>query len=186
MHTVHTAESLFLAFRVRDQSVRATPAAAPIPWRNDCVEVYLDADRVANDFTPVTLNGNREGFRLGADALGNHFSLSPEVGDWRWKVGTSRTEDGYVIEFEVPLDLIDTQDGPGFRPATTGSELRMNVSILDYDDTANQPVAYGVLWSEDRNWSLAHGGEDFWAASLRLTPAPANAAQGPSSPPKKK
>jgi hypothetical protein len=78
-----------------------------------------------------------------------------------------------VIEFEIPLDLIDTQDGPGFRPATTGSELRMNVSILDYDEPANRPGAYGVLWSEDRQWSLAHGGEDFWPVALRLTPAPA-------------
>jgi hypothetical protein len=50
----------------------------------------------------------------------------------------------------------------------------MNMSILDHDDEpANHPTAYGVLWSEDRQWSLAHGGEDFWAAALRLTPAPA-------------
>jgi hypothetical protein len=176
MHTVHTATALFLAFRVRDQSVRATPVAARTPWLNDCVEVYLDGDRVANDFTPamVIRTGIREGFRVGADALGNHFSfISTDVGDSRWKVGTSRTEDGYVIEFEVPLYLIDTQDGPGFRPATTGSELRMNVSILDYDEPADQTPAYGVLWSEDRQWSLTHGGEDFWAAALRLTPAPA-------------
>jgi hypothetical protein len=172
MHTVHTAMALFVAFHVRDQSVRATPAAGRIIWLNDCVEVYLDGDRVANDFNP-SVSGNREGFRVGADALGNHFSPMPaDVGDLRWKTGTSRTEDGYVIEFEIPLDLIDTQDGPGFRPATTGSELRMNVSILDYDEPANQP-SYGVLWSEDRQWDLAHGGEDFWPVALRLTPAPA-------------
>jgi hypothetical protein len=78
-----------------------------------------------------------------------------------------------VIEFEIPLDLIDTQDGPGFRPATTGSELRMNISILDYDEPANKLASYGVLWAEDRKWSLQHGGEDYWAAALRLTPAPA-------------
>jgi hypothetical protein len=173
MHTVHTATALFLAFRVRDQSVRATPAAAHAPWLNDCIEVYLDGDRVANDHTPVMIGGNREGFRVGADALGNHFPMPPEVGDSRWKAGASRTGDGYVIEFEIPLDLIDTQDGPGFQPATTGSVLRMNMSILDYDDPASQRASYGVLWAEDRQWSLAHGGEDFWAAALRLTPAPA-------------
>jgi hypothetical protein len=172
MHTVHTATALFLAFRVRDQSVRATPAAAHMPWLNDCIEVYLDGDRVANDFTPI-LRGNHEGFQVSADALGNQYHVGAEIEDSRWKVGASRTEDGYVIEFEIPLDLIDTQDGPGFRPATTGSELRMNVSILDYDQPANQPASYGVLWSEDRRWSLCHGGEDFWAAALRLTPAPA-------------
>jgi hypothetical protein len=173
MHTVHTATSLFLAFRVRDQSVRATPAVAHMPWLNDSIEVYLDGDRVANDSTPAMPGGNREGYRVGADAIGNHFPMPPEVGESRWKAGASPTQDGYVIEFEVSLDLIDTQDGPGFRPATTGSELRMNMSILDYDDPASQPASYGVLWAEDRQWSLAHGGEDFWAVALRLSPAPA-------------
>jgi hypothetical protein len=116
---------------------------------------------------------NREGFRIGADALGNQFEQTLEVRLSRWKAVPSRTEDGYVIEFEIPLDLIDTQDGPGFRPATTGSELRMNISILDYDEPGHKLASYGVLWAEDRKWSLVHGGEDFWAAELRLTPAPA-------------
>jgi hypothetical protein len=173
MHAAHTATALFLAFRVRDQSVRAIPAAAHMPWQNDSIEVYLDGDRVANDSTPAMPGGNREGFRVGADALGNHFPMPAEVGDARWKVGASRTDDEYVIEFEVPLDLIDIQDGPGFRPAATGSELRMNMSILDYDDSASERASYGVLWSEDRQWSLAHGGEDFWPVALRLTPTPA-------------
>jgi hypothetical protein len=63
---------------------------------------------------------------LAAQLLGTMTSPAPAVGDARWKAGTARTADGYVIEFEIPLDLIDTQDGPGFRPAATGSELRMN------------------------------------------------------------
>ena len=105
MHTVHTAESLFLAFRVRDQSVRATPAAANMPWLNDSIEVYLDGDRVANDYTPVTrpIGGNREGFLVRADALGNQSAVGREVGGSRWKVGASRTEDGYVIPIRTEL-----------------------------------------------------------------------------------
>jgi hypothetical protein len=164
MHAVHTSQALFLAFRVRDQSVRAQPGNPP--WENDCIEVYLDGDRVANDWTPaVGFGGNREAVHLTADALGN-------PGDPRWKVGASRIEDGYLIEFAIPLDVIDTQDGPGFRPAASGAELRFNVDLLDYDDPPGNKPAYALLWCEDRhNWSLAHGGEDFWSASLRLTPA---------------
>jgi hypothetical protein len=173
MYAAHTARALFLALRVRDQSVRATPAAAHTPWLNDCVEVYFDGDRMANDWSPAVYEGSHEGFRVGADALGNqfHMLLSFEVIESRWKVATSRTEDGYVVEFEVPLELIDTQDGPGFKPATTGALLRMNMNILDYDDPSGEPAAYGVFWAEDRQWSLRHGGEDFWAASLFLAPA---------------
>jgi tetratricopeptide (TPR) repeat protein len=172
MFAAHTSAALFLAFRVRDQSVRAEPVAAHAPWLNDEVEVFLDGDRVPNDHTWITKQGNREGFQILADVLGNRFSTAPAVGDTRWKVGTSRTEDGYVIEFEIPLDLIDTQDGPGFRPAATGSELFMNVAINDIDEAVNNQTFYGMLWSEDRLCSPNYGGEDFWPVVLRLVPAP--------------
>jgi hypothetical protein len=172
MHAAHTSTALFLAFRVRDQSVQADPVAAKVPYLNDGVELFLDGDRMPNDLTPVTYRGNLEGFQIIADALGNRFSSAPTVGNTRWKVGTSRSEDGYVIEFQIPLDLIDTQDGPGFRPATTGSELRMNVGINDIDQAINQQTFYGMLWAEDRLWSPLLGGEDFWPVALRLVPAP--------------
>jgi hypothetical protein len=167
MHIVHTSRALYLAFRVRDQSVLADPKKSP--WNNDCLEIYLDGDQVANDFTPAMRSINREGFHVTATVLG-------ATGHPRWKVGTGRTEDGYIIEFEIPLDMIDTQDGPGFRPASTGSELRMNADILDFDEGANNQSSYGVLWCEDREWSLFHGGEDFWPVALRLTPAQAPVA----------
>ena len=118
------------------------------------------------------MGGNREGFQLIADSLGNRYCAAPDVGDTRWKVGTARTKDGYVIEFEIPLDLIDTQDGPGVRPATTGSELRMNLPINDVDGEVNNQTSFGMLWSEDRLWSPLIGGEDFWPVALRLVPAP--------------
>jgi hypothetical protein len=171
MHAAHSATGLFLAFRVRDQSVRAHPEGAFAVWLNDGVEVFLDGDRVANDGTTVMPN-HREGFFIAADVLGNVTKNNPGVDNTRWKVGTGRTEDGYVIEFEVPLDLIDTQDGPGFRPATTGSELLMNEGINDIDEAVTKQASYGVLWCEDRFWSPSHGGEDFWPVALRLVPAP--------------
>ena len=138
------------------------------------MEVFLDGDRVPNE-SGFFFRGNREGFQLIADVLGNRECESPDVGKTRWKVGTSRTEDGYIIEFEIPLDLIDTQDGPEFRPAATGSELRLNVAINDVDEAVNKQTFYGMLWSEDRLWSPALGGEDFWPVALRLVPTPAAA-----------
>jgi hypothetical protein len=173
MHAAHTSTALFLAFRVRDQSVQADPVLAKVPFKNDGVELFLDGDRMPNDLTPVFALGNLEGFQVTADTLGNRLSVASVVGDTRWKVGTSRTEDGYIIEFEIPLDLIDTQDGPGFRPAATGSELRMNVAINDIDEAINKQAFHGMLWAEDRHWSPFLGGEDFWPVALRLVPAPA-------------
>jgi hypothetical protein len=165
MHAVHTTEALFLAFRVRDQSVIADPNK--LTWGNDCIEVYLDGDGMANDWTLATHRINREGFIAAADVLGR------PVGP-RQKARTVRTKDGYIVEFEFPLETIDTLDGPGFKPPATDSELRMNVAILDYDEGNTQP-AYGVLWCDDSRWSLNQGDEDFCAVALRLTPAPAQA-----------
>jgi tetratricopeptide (TPR) repeat protein len=180
LFAAHTASALFVAVRVRDQYLRVDPVARGRPEFNDAVEVFLDGDRVANDFSTVSgldilamCTGNREGFELIADASGNRHYSAQGVGKTRWKVGTSRTENGYVVEFEIPLDLIDTQDGPGFRPASTGSELRMNVAIIDQDETVNkQQTFYGMLWSEERVCSPGLEGEDVWPVALRLTPAP--------------
>jgi serine/threonine protein kinase/tetratricopeptide (TPR) repeat protein len=166
MHAVHTSRALYLAFRVRDQVIKADPTK-PI-WENDYLQVYLDGDGVANDMTPTAQGwGDREGFVVQADVLG-------QPDDPRWKTGADRTEDGYVIEFVIPLDGIDTQDGPGYRPAATGSELRFNVNLMDFDDAQSNLLSYALMWCEDRRaWSLSHGGEDFWSAKLRLTPSPA-------------
>jgi hypothetical protein len=55
--------------------------------------------------------------------------------------------------FEIPLDLIDTQGGPEFRPATTGSEPLMNVATNEVDEEVNNQTSFGMLWSESRLWS---------------------------------
>jgi hypothetical protein len=48
-------------------------------------------------------------------------------------VATSRLVDGYVIEFEIPLGLIDTADGAPYTPATTGSFVWFNAAVNDND-----------------------------------------------------
>jgi hypothetical protein len=174
MHAAHTRDALHLAFRVRDQFLVADAAAARVPWLNDSVQVFLDGDRVPNECSSL-FPSSREGFQIVADVLGNRFGDCPDVGKTRWKVGTRRAEDGYIIEFEIPLDLIDTKDGPGFQAATTGSELRMNVAVNDIDQIGNRQTFYGMLWSEDPLSSPRFGGEDFWPVTLRLVPANAPA-----------
>jgi hypothetical protein len=119
---------------------------------------------------PSTWVGNPEGFQIVVDAAGNQFDGTRISREVAWKAKTSRTEDGYVVEIEIPLDLIDTEDGPELRPAAKGSELRFNIQIEDNDEDINRMTFQGLLWSEDRLWSASHGGEDFWPATLRLVP----------------
>jgi serine/threonine protein kinase/tetratricopeptide (TPR) repeat protein len=179
VHASYTDRSLFLAFRVRDQFVDAGDRDKDVnPVLNDCVDVFINGDQVANDMTPVCpaggLVGNREGFQLVADAGGHQWTATNAFANGDWKVGTSRTPDGYILEFEIPLALIDTRDGPEYMPAASGSELLLNFGIADVDDLLklNRQVDYAIFWAEDPAVSPFWGGEDFWTVSLRLVPKP--------------
>jgi tetratricopeptide (TPR) repeat protein len=177
VHASHTDHSLFLAFLVRDQFVDASEVDAKIPSNNDSVEVFINGDQVANDAIPKFLDNaetdNREGFQLVADAAGHQFTLGTAFTNMDWKAGTSRIADGYIIEFEIPLSLIDTRDGPDYVPAASGSELLVNFGINDNDAPVTAQTDYGIFWAEDPDLSLYHGGEEFWTVSLRLVPNPA-------------
>jgi tetratricopeptide (TPR) repeat protein len=176
IHAAHTDRSLFLAFLVRDQFVDASEQDAKHPFFNDSVEVFINGDNVANDVTPglfvVGETGNREGFQLVADAGGHQYTVGEALTNADWKVGTSRTPDGYIIEFEVPLALIDTRDGPEFVPATSGSELLVNFGFNDNDAPVSVQTDYAIFWAEDSNLAPYMGGEDFWTVNLRLVPKP--------------
>jgi hypothetical protein len=175
LYTSYTDRSLFLAFRVRDQFVDASELDARAAENNDGVQVFIDGDREVNDHAPVFLIdsvGNREGFSLLADAAGHRTASPTDLTNAEWKVGTSRTSDGYIIEFEIPLTLIDTRDGPGSVPAASGSELRVNFGIIDNDTSVSDETDYGIFWAEDPALSPYFGGEDFWTVNLRLVPKP--------------
>jgi serine/threonine protein kinase len=177
VHAAHTDSALFLAFKVKDQYIRADTIASNASFLNDAVEVFIDGDRVPNDLNGIEFNGNHEGFQLIADTLGNQYSVAKGMDKARWKTAASRTDDGYIVEFEIPLALIDTKDGPEFVPAATGSDFYMNIGVPDIDDAISKQTFYGILWSDSRMWSPLMGGEDFWPAILRLAPPTASNAE---------
>jgi hypothetical protein len=173
LYTAYTDRSLFLAFQVRDQVIVADEQNARHPWANDSVAVFINGDQVANDFLPAAAglypNGSREGFQIGADARAHQYTNSTFT-DADRKVGTSRTPDGYIVEFEIPLALIDTRDGPEYVPATSGSELLVNFLVADNDAPVNVAIDRGIFWAEDPPLDPYTGGEDFWTVALRLVP----------------
>jgi hypothetical protein len=174
IYTAYTDRSLFLAFQVRDQLMVAGEQNAKMPWDNDSVAVFINGDQVANDWLPAAAadgfvpRGNREGFLIIADAAG-HQSTNSDFKNADWKVGTSRAPDGYIIEFEIPLALIDTRDGPEYIPARSGSELLVNFTFADNDAPVRAQTDYLVFAGQV---SPNHGGEDFWTVALRLVPKP--------------
>jgi non-specific serine/threonine protein kinase/serine/threonine-protein kinase len=177
IHAAYTDQALFVAVRVRDQFVEVGQLKANIPDKNDNVELFLNGDHVANDMMPIFWAdrlGNREGFQLVADAAGHQFTQSVDFSNAEWKVGTTRIPDGYIVEFEIPLALIDTRDGPEYVPATSGSEILFNLGLNDYDTPNNLDMDYAIFWAENRDLAPFMGGEDFWTVSLRLVAEPAS------------
>jgi serine/threonine protein kinase len=174
VHAAYTTRSLFLAFVARDQYVDRGQQEHDQPFTNDGVEVFINGDRVANDLTAFGMaRGNREGFQLVADAGGRKLCQADGITDADWKVGTSLTAEGYIIEFEIPLDLIDTKDGPEVVPAAGGSEFLVNFAFNDVDAPIHRQTDYAIFWAEDPSVTPYFGGEDFWTVSLRLVPKPA-------------
>jgi WD40 repeat protein/tetratricopeptide (TPR) repeat protein len=170
LRAAHTASALYLAFEVRDQDVQVNPQSADRPNLNDCIELFIDGDRVPNDLTPLKHDGNREGFQIVADADGHQYTLAADLTNSDWKVAARRVDGGYVMEFEIPLRVIDTKDGPGSTPAKTGDTLRFNVGGTDLDNAGGTSSSYAMLWTEDPAVSPYTGGEEVWTVDLRLVP----------------
>ncbi len=171
----HTDTALFLAVRVRDQFIDDQEWDRASPNQNDHVDLYINGDLAADDFMPLMIHtapGNREGFQLLCDAAGTRMTVAIDISNDDWSVSTARTPDGYLVEFEIPLALIDTKNGPEVVPAHTGSFLLMNLAVSDNDELVADQSTYAAPWNdgEPRGISFFVNGEDFWTVGLRLTP----------------
>src|SRR5262249_25947722 len=141
---------------------------AATPFFNDDAEIFIDGDRVSNDFVPPTRTGSKEGFQILSDTLGNKVtSAGGAFTNANWSVATSLVTGGYTMGFQVPLSLIDTQDGAGFTPAGPGSLLRFNAANTDNDHVISGQEKYAVLW-KDGFTGPYFDGEPSWLVDLFL------------------
>jgi hypothetical protein len=177
LHTAYTTTSLFFAFRVKDQFVDAQESDRPPGTFNDGVEVFIDGDQVPNDFGQgptvggiIPRTGSEEGFQLLADAAGHQYTQSDTFTNADWKTAARRTNDGYVIEIEIPLKLIDTLDGPPFAAAGPGSLLNFALAVTDNDAEVSDQQSYAYLRTPKSNMSPWIGKENAWKFALKLVP----------------
>jgi hypothetical protein len=171
----HTDPALYLAVHVRDQFIYDQEFDRRTPHCNDHVESFINGDLDANDMPkemPGTHDGNPEGFQLVRDAAGHQLSSGLGLANDMWSVATGRTSDGYIIEIEIPLNSIDTRDGPESIPPSTGSFLLRNVAVSDNDEFVATRTNYAAFWNdgEKKGASFFLQGEDFWTIGLSLTP----------------
>jgi hypothetical protein len=95
-----------------------------------------------------------------ASAAGNGFTNS----DWSVATSTSSGQAGYVVEFGIPLSVIQTSSGN----AGLGSSLMFNVGIDDNNTTTPFQENQGVLWLPSNGNSPYLAGETSWVVALNL------------------
>jgi hypothetical protein len=178
LYAAYSDKSLFIAFRVRDQFVDAQEADKTTPHQNDGVEVFIDGDRVPNEFFSAMTQADptqsqvlpSEGFQLLADAAGHQFTRAQAFSDADWKAAAKRTDDGYIIEMEILLALIDTQDGPSVTLAGPGSLLNFALAVTDNDQEVREQKSYAYLRTSNQTMSPFIGGENAWNFGIELEP----------------
>ncbi len=172
VQAAYTNSALFLAFRVHDQFVDAQESDRLMPMYNDGVEIFIDGDGVSNDFgnDGSMGTGSREGFQLLVNAAGHQFTASKDFTNADWKAAARRTGDGYIIEIEIPLALIDTKDGLPFVPAGPGAMLNLGLAVTDNDAEVSRQVTYAYLRTPNQTVSPYDGQEAAWKFGIKLEP----------------
>jgi len=185
----YTNTTLFLAFRVHDQFVDAQESDRTMPMYNDGVEVFIDGDGVFNDFgnDGSMGTGSREGFQLLVNAAGHQFTASKDFTNADWKAAARRTGDGYIVEMEIPLALIDTKDGPPVVPPGPGTLLNLGLAVTDNDAEVSRQMSYAYLRTPNQTMSSSSESEGsemiMWQSSERTCTHPFAPRQTDETPP---
>jgi serine/threonine protein kinase len=181
LRAAYSDRSLFLAFQVRDQFVDDEESDRERPQCNDGVEIFLDGDRVSNDFYPPighAAPGSSEGFQLIANVAGHKLTTSRDFTINDWKSAANRYEEGYVIEVEIPLALIDVKDGPQKVAAGPGSAINLGLAINDNDAAVHEQTRYAFIRARPSIGSPWIGREDSWSFGIKLAPEPSSSNRG--------
>jgi len=165
-YAVYDADNLYIAVDVTDDQIYDDSPDAN--WKDDCVEIYVDGDKVNNDviWPDSWPPGNKEGFQLSLDVGGDAggFPLSYNT-DWFGAAGT-RTG-GYVVEFRIPLSTIDIADGPEEAHPSIRSSIGFTIQLNDDDDGGERDA---VTWWDGVDLDTWHR-EDYWGR-LYFNPPP--------------
>jgi serine/threonine protein kinase len=171
LRAAYSDQSLFLAFQVRDQFVDDQESDRDRPQFNDGIEIFLDGDRVSNDFLFVygqPVKGSSEGFQLIANAAGHQATVSRDFTNRDWKAAGKKNGAGYVTEVEIPLSLIDVKDGPRRIAAGPGSVFNFAFAVNDNDTAAHNQSSYAFVRAHPSIGSPILAPENSWSFGIEL------------------
>jgi Carbohydrate family 9 binding domain-like len=194
IYTLYDQNYLYLAVTVTDDYVITD---SDVPFMDDDVEVMIDGDRQPGDYAMGTVCGstnpncpnpvvNNEGFKLTTSARGAQL-IDPANAPVTWDSKATMTSKGFVVEYRISLDSINTIDTSwwsyyfqqgGYRRPQPGDTIGFNVAVGDDDNGGDSylrstPAAHSdsfTAW-DGRSVGFYIGAEQDWG-NLYLAPPP--------------
>ncbi len=132
--------NLYLRVGVEDD---AAAGDSSIPWEDDAIEIYIDADGSLN-----SQYDQRNDFHFifsrkdGRVALGKN---SPQVGSVLMNKTVTQSDNGYILEMTIPWNALRVQPRPGMR-------LGLDVHVNDDDNGGGRDGKLTWKARQDESW----------------------------------
>jgi len=132
IYTLYDANNLYVAVDVLDKIIICD---GPVPYLDDDAEIFIDGDRQPGDAVMAILCGpnnpncpnpviNNEGFQLVTSVCNQSLTFPSNNPSIVWESKAGLRPHGYVVEFRIPLDSINTSDTSWFSGGFPGSSFR--------------------------------------------------------------
>jgi hypothetical protein len=155
IYFAYNSDYLYIAAIINDDSVLSRQQGIDI-WRDDCLEVWLDANNDATEFNNMPFNPGC--FQINI-APGNdeketevYVYRNFNITDLKNNIiaASSMTETGYIIEAAIPFESLGIE-------AVQGKEIGFNLSLVDRDKTENKwnhILLYGQKEEDATKWGI--------------------------------
>jgi len=151
IYVLYDANNLYVAVDVLDKIIICD---GPVPYLDDDAEIFIDGDRQPGDLQMATTCGpgnpncpnpviNNEGFQLVTSVCNQSLTSPSNNPSIVWESKAGLRPHGYVVEFRIPLDSINTSDtswfsggfpGSSFRRPQPGDFIGFNVAVGNDDN----------------------------------------------------
>jgi len=163
IYALYDDNNLYVAVDVVDDIVICD---GPVPYLDDDAEVMIDGDRRPGDIHMALMCGpnnpncpnpviNNEGFQLITSVCNQSMTVPSHNPNIVWESKAGRRPRGFVVEFRIPLDSINTADTSWFSSPFPSSSFRR--------PQAGDIIGFSVAVGDDDNGGLSY---------LRTQPAP--------------
>ncbi|MCD6384344.1 hypothetical protein J7M23_01065 [Candidatus Sumerlaeota bacterium] len=166
LYCYYDNDNLYVAVQVTDDDVRGTFTGDQL-WRNDCLELWIDAKNDRNRFTEG-LRATEDDAQINVDCNGNcwvYRTKNPDTVRTAISSAATLTANGYDIEVKIPFSTlgIDPSRGVGFTVSFCDNDGGVWTHLGIERGTAEQsPQGWGQLLFGRVSPGMSTGATNTW------------------------